>query len=427
MFIKISKGTFAVLLMEKNKNIIYAMKRDSPLVLGLMKDGFAIASDIYAFSNITNRVIFFDDNEYAIINQNDFGIYDSYGKQIKKDFMTFSWNKEENLGNYEHYMIKEIIEEPVAIERLINSLNNEQHDTVEKISSLIKIRKVLFVACGTAYHASLLGTSFLRFAGINADAVIASEYQNYMADKNTCVIAVSQSGETMDVIKALQAARASSAVICSIVNVPHSTIERMSSLSINIKAGQEICVASTKVFTGQAAAILYLSGAKIVTLQKLLDSVIKQKDVIKKISEDLCKARDIYVLGKSEGYALAREIALKIKEISYIHAEGMMAGELKHGTIALIEPGVPVISIIFNNNEDMISSTKETEARGADIFAITNKPYPGKWNFVIDSEDKKLFFIAAGTVGQLIAYYTAKALGRPIDKPRNLAKSVTVK
>jgi len=238
----------------------------------------------------------------------------------------------------------------------------------------------------------------------------------------------------MDVIDALKYAQEQKARIVSLVNVPFSTIQRMSDLSLNILAGQEVCVASTKAFVNQTTLLLKIAqtfGFKV-NLTNLADKIkdlLENKEEIKKLAEEISSSKDAYIIGRGLTYPVARETALKIKEISYIHAEGMMGGELKHGTIALIEKGTPVISLVNNNDPDIISNTKEVEARGAKIIMITNNQEIGKEKnsiYIKTGNDGK-FGILAAVAGQLIAYYAADKLGRPIDKPRNLAKSVTVK
>jgi glucosamine--fructose-6-phosphate aminotransferase (isomerizing) len=436
-FFKEAKGTFAVLIMIKGKEEIYALKRDSPLVLGICKDMNIMASDIYAFSDLTNKAVFFDNDEYAIITKSSYKFFNKNGKLIKKAVKKFVWSQEEGeKKEYKHYMLKEIMEEPVVVQRMLFSLENEQKENFDKLIKLVKqSKKVIFASCGTSYHASLLGAYYLHSVGVETQTLIASEFKYYAnVDDKTLVIAISQSGETMDVIDALKYAKKNKAKVVSIVNVPFSTIQRMSELSLNIIAGQEVCVASTKAFVNQATLLLRIAqefGFKV-NLANLADKIrkiLEQKENIKIVAEELAGSKDTYIIGRGLTYPVAREIALKIKEISYIHAEGMMGGELKHGTIALIEQGTPVISLINNCDVDILSNTREVEARGAKIIIITNNPEFGKKEntVYIETDNDGKFGILAAVIGQLIAYYAADKLGRPIDKPRNLAKSVTVK
>ena len=436
-FIKEAEGTFAILVMIKGKEEVYALKRDSPLVLGLCKDMNMLASDIYAFSDLTNKAVFFDNDEFAIIKEDGYKFFSKDGKTIEKPIKKFVWEQEESKKQeYKHYMLKEICEEADVVERMFFSLDNEQKTEFNKLINLIKeSKKIVFASCGTSYHASLLGAYYLHSAGVEAQTLIASEFKHFAnVDSNTLVIAISQSGETMDVIDALKYAKENKARIVSIVNVPFSTIQRMSELSLNILAGQEVCVASTKAFVNQATLLLKIAqefGFKV-NLTNLTDKIkdlFKNKEEIKEIAEEIASSKDLYIIGRGLTYPVAREIALKIKEISYIHAEGMMGGELKHGTMALIEQGTPVISLINNKDPDIVSNTKEVEARGAKIITITNNKDIDKEKnsiYIKTGNDGK-FGILATIAGQLIAYYAADKLGRPIDKPRNLAKSVTVK
>jgi len=428
-----AKGTFAVLAIRKGGGKIYAMKRDSPLALGIADGEFILGSDIYAFSDKTNRAIFFDDDEYAVVDANGYEFFDAKGARVRKEVMEFKWaRQDEGKHEHPHYMIKEIHEQPVVAERLIRSLQADQAQKVEKLVKLMKVAgRVLFVGAGTSYFASLLGVYFLNKAGMKAQTLIASEFENFMyADKSTLVIAVSQSGETMDVVTALKFAKAKGARVAAIVNVPHSTIQRMSEISLEICAGQEICVASTKTFTNQVVTLLYLASkfgfhADFEGLPLQIEKTIASNEPkIKALAKRLKAKNDVYILGRGLSYPSAREFAHKLKEIAYVHAEGMMAGELKHGTLALIEEGTPVFSLIPDGDADMVSNTKEVEARGASVIIVSSSPNA---DFQVPTTNRGIFAILSVIIGQLLAYYVAKERGLPIDKPRNLAKSVTVK
>ncbi|MCD6126794.1 MAG: glutamine--fructose-6-phosphate transaminase (isomerizing) [Methanomicrobia archaeon] len=432
-FIKEAKGTFAVLMIKKGEDRIYAFKRDSPLVLGIGEKEFYLSSDIYGFSDKTDRAIFFNDDEFAVIDKS-YKFYDKDGNEIKKEVKRFQWGfSEEEKETYDHYMIKEIKEEGKAVRRIINSLNNEQHEKILKLNKMIKkAKKVAFVASGTSYFAALLGVYFLNRVDVESQAIIASEFRHFIrVDENTLVIAISQSGETMDVLKALKFAKEKKAKIVSIVNVPHSSIQRISDLSLEILAGQEICVAATKTFINQVSLLLYLANLNGLNVnlnnlhRRIQETIDNNESKVRQLAKTLYRERDIYVLGRGLTYPIAREIALKLKEISYIHGEGMMGGELKHGTLALIEKGTPVISLIQHEDYEMLSNTKEVEARGARVIKISNDEKINPDFYLKTSKDEK-FAIAATIIGQLLAYYIAKEKGLPIDKPRNLAKSVTV-
>ncbi len=431
-FLKEIRGAFAILILQKDGDKIYAIKKDSPLVLGIGKDRNFIASDIYAFSDKTQDAIFFEDNEFAMITPEDFIFYDKQGEELEKISIKIRWIREEKLQDYEHHMIKEIKEQPLSTRRLLDSLEISQKGKIENLVSLIrKMQKIVFVASGTSYHACLLGVYFLHKAGIDAQAIIASEFKDYAnIDEETLVIAVSQSGETMDLIDALKFARTSKPKIASIVNVPFSTVQRMSDFSLQIEAGQEICVAATKTFTNQVLLFLILAiklGCKIdlTGVPDKISSLLAQENKIKDLAKHFKNEKDIYIIGRGLSYPVAREIALKLKEISYIHAEGMMGGELKHGTLALIEKGTPVVALI-NDDSHILSNVKEAEARGARIVAIANKPGFYAEEILIPADNDAEFSVLATIVGQLLTYYIAKEKGLPIDKPRSLAKSVTV-
>lgn len=436
-FLRTFQGTFAVLVMVRGHDEIWAVKRDSPLALGAARGLTFVASDIYAFSDLTSEAAFFENDEFAVIRADGARFFDRRGRAIDKSLLKFVRQKESAPRRAcKHHMMKEILEEPAAVARLLFSLDHDQRAAFSELVRLVRrSRKIIFASCGTSYHASLLGAYFLHRVGVECQTLIASEFRHFAkVDRGTLIVAVSQSGETMDVIDALNYARACGGRVAGLVNVPYSTIQRMSDLSLNLLAGQEVCVASTKAFVSQSAFMLRLARefgfrVNLENLAGRIRGILRHREAIRTIAESFAAARDLYVIGRGLTYPVAREIALKIKETSYIHAEGMMGGELKHGTIALIEPGTPVISVINANEPDIVSNTREVEARGARAFPITNDPAlrkrPGAIAVRTDNDGK--FGILAAVAGQLLAYYAAARLGRPIDKPRNLAKSVTVK
>ncbi len=425
------EGTFAILLVVKGDDHVYALKRDSPLALGIGDGMNLLGSDIYAFNTITNKSIFFEDNEFAVIGATYHQFFDSKGNEIEKPIKEISLDQEEkSKEEYPHYMLKEILEQPKVARRLIESFDTIQKDNFDEFIKLIKEKKkIAFLSCGTSYHASLMGVSVLKTLGISARSVVASEWETFIdVDEDTFVIAISQSGETMDVVKPLKNAKKKGATIGCLVNVPYSTIQRLSDVSINILAGPEIAVASTKAFTNMNIALFQIAkllGYKI-DIDLIPDKITKTLDLrnkCKDVAKELYKKNDIYVLGKHFSYPIAREIALKFKEVDYIHAEGMMAGELKHGTLALIEENVPVISLIYDNNAEMLSSTQEVRARGAKIYEIGNK---GKVDFLVPECNMADFAVYSTLLGHLISYEVGVLKGTEIDQCRNLAKSVTV-
>jgi len=352
-------------------------------------------------------------------------IYNKEGKEIKKDIKQLKWIEFEVEKRFEHFMIKEIYEQPIVSKILIDSLETEQSYIVDKFINIIEnSKKIVFLAAGSSYHSSLIAAHLLRKLGYETYSVLASEYKEMLYNKDTVVIAVSQSGETMDVILALKEIKDKVKNILSVVNVPYSTIQRMSDLSLEIKAGPEKCVAATKTYTNQVIAFFYLAkklgmNIDINRIPKDIKDVIeKNENKIKEIAKNVKNERDIYILGRGINYYSAQEIALKLKEISYIHAEALPAGELKHGTLALIEAGTVVIALNPKWDKEIKTNVEEVLARGGKIIDIPNK------FTMIDSYPN--FTLYSVIIGQLLTYYTAKEKGLPIDKPRNLAKSVTV-
>lgn len=430
-FMKRAEGSFAAVLMDAEGREMYAFKRGSPLVLGVGDGENFLGSDIYAFSTETNRAIFFEDDEYAVIDRGGYAFKDVEGNPVEKEPREFEWNREESeKGEHEHYMRKEIGEIPRAIERLEASLETTQREKLERLAEAVEEHdRVLFTASGTSYHASLLGVFFLHRLGVDAQTLIASEFKNYeRVDEDTLVVPISQSGETKDVIDAIEFSKSRGAEIASIVNVPYSTIERESDISIRIEAGQEVCVAATKTFINQLYLLLKLAQrlGYETELSQLPGQIERLLDVnepkVEEVAKELAENDDVYIIGRGITYPVAREIALKLKEIAYIHAEGMMGGELKHGTLALIEDGTPVISLIPERNSEIKSNVKEVEARGARSIKIS--PWEGEFDLPdIDST----FAFYSTIIGFLLTYWIAEEKNLSIDKPRNLSKCVSVK
>lgn len=432
-FFKDVEGTYAVLLSLKDDNTLYAFKKDSPLVLGVCDDRNIVASDIYSFIDKTNKAIFFGDKEYAIVCSDKFQFYNEHGNAIEKEICEVQGEPEGSMGEYPHYMIKEINEQPRMVARLLTSLATEQQKTVATVAEHIaNAKRIVFVACGTSYHASLVGGSILSELGYDVYNVIASEFDTFhKVDKDTLVFAISQSGETMDVVTVLNSAKEKGASVVSMTNVPFSTIQRQSIASINIVAGQEVAVASTKAFTNQVVVLLEIArvlgkNIDMLRLPENMQATINANDSIARaIAKKVRNHAHLFFIGRGLLYPVALEMALKLKEISYIHAEGMMAGELKHGTIALIDPDVhtPVIPLIPNNDHKMKSSAREVESRGAYVIPVTNSK---EGVFLLPSSSPTEFALHAVIVGQLLSYYVALEKGCDVDQPRNLAKSVTV-
>lgn len=430
-----AQGNYAIVLMDRKEEQLYGLKRGSPLVFayptvedGVMEHpkGAYFASDLYAISDKCGEAYFMEDGDIIMTSGSNLALMEEgEWKQGFKNsnWKSFEWTEEEPvLGDDNRYwMEKEIKEIPEALERLEQSMVNEQYDDWKEIVARINdADQVIFTASGTSYHATLLGVYYLKQAGIDAQTIIASEFENYeRITDDTVVIAVSQSGETRDVLDAISVARDKDAEVLSLVNVPHSTIQRESDLSLEVKAQQEICVAATKTFANQVYALMMLAGEEPGQdlAEKLADSIEEISFVALEDAHEFQDQghEDIYIIGNASTYPVAREIALKIKEISYVHAEGMMAGELKHGTLALIEEGTPVIAL-DDGTGSITTNIEEVEARGARTKTLVN-----------DEGDEAEFIFSSTIYGFFLALHWAHLKGLPVDRPRNLAKSVTVK
>ena len=431
-FIQVAKGTYGVVFFKKNEDILYAFKKDSPLCLGIAPGKLILASDIHAFSNITHKVVFFEDYDAAIITPDKFEFFNKEGPIDKEVVELELVETETTKKDFDHYMLKEIYEQPEASQRLIDSLKSTQKERANEIADMVrKSKRILFLACGTSYHAGLIGSYLLNRLGYESHAVIASEFEQFsLVDSSTLVIVVSQSGETMDVISVLKSIKKQNPKLVAIVNTPLSTLHRMSHNYLEMLAGKEVCVAATKSFTNSVICLYEIArilgnGINLEQIPgKIKQTIEDNEDFVKEISKKLKEKNDIFILGHKVTYPIAREVALKLKEISYVHAEGMMAGELKHGTIALVEPGVPVFGLVHESNKErMESSLQEVEARGADVYyvGVDSK------QFAIPKSSEEEFSLLSTVIGQLLSYYIALYRKLPIDKPRNLAKSVTVK
>jgi len=356
----------------------------------------------------------------------DVKFFNREGIEIKKEIVKLKWVDFDIKKDFEHFMIKEIHEQPLVSKILIDSLRTEQREIVNRfLDEIERANKIVFIAAGSSYHSSLIGSRLLRELGYEAYSVLASEYRDIKYDKNTLIIAISQSGETMDVILALKDLKERVRKVLSIVNVPYSTIQRMSESSLEIKAGPEKCVAATKTYTNQVITLLYLAnklGMKmnIEEIPNEIEKVIKiNEEKIKEIAKGLKEERDVFIIGRGINYFSSLEIALKLKEIAYIHAEALAGGELKHGTLALIENGTKVLALNPSWDTDIKTNIEEVVSRGGIVYEIPRDFYA--------KESYPNFSLYSVIIGQLLTYYIAKEKGLPIDYPRNLAKSVTVK
>ena len=459
LFEKKVRGAYALgIINDDDFNTLYAIKKASPLIVGIGKNEKFIASDVPAILKYTNKYTTLNDGDMAIIKTNSINYYDINGKRIDKEIKTF----EKELGDsdkhgYEHFMLKEIHEQPEVIKNTISPfLEDGIHSLLDKMPDFSKYNKIIIVACGSAMHAGLIGKNEIEeLANIPVEVEIASEfrYKKLFIDENSLVIAISQSGETADTLAAVKIAKEMKATTLGIINRVDSTIARNTDYVFYTKAGIEKAVATTKAYSAQIA-ILSLIALNIAIRNKLIndietnniiesiktlptkiESLLTEEKIkeIKNIANKLYQKEDMYFIGRNVDYALCMEGALKLKEISYIHSEAYAAGELKHGTISLIEEGTPVISVITDEKiaEKTVSNIKEVKSRGANTILVTNEENNNNYdcidNKVIIPTTHKLFEpILAVIPLQALAYEVAKLRGCDIDQPKNLAKSVTV-
>ena len=455
------RGAYALgVVCADNANELVAVRKDSPLVVGLGEDENMIASDIPAILKYTRNVYFLENGEFVHILGDKVTVLNENKEVVQKEVSEITWDVEAaSKGGFDSFMAKEIYEQPKGVEdTLLRRLDENGRIKLDDIKitkeDLDKINKVYIVACGTAYHAGLVGKYAIeKFAKIPVIADIASEfrYSDPFVDENTLIIIVSQSGETADTLAALRDAKAKGARVLSITNVVGSSIARESDDIFYTWAGPEIAVASTKAYTTQLTAFymiaLNLAMTKgsiteeeyfdgIEQLRKIpaqVEKVLECNELVGQIAEEIKEANDIFYLGRGVDYSLAMEGALKIKEISYVHAEAFAAGELKHGSIALIDKGTPVVAIATQNQlfEKMVSNMQEVRARGARVIAITQEgntevEKSADRVIYIPKVDDMFASITAVVPMQLLAYHASNIRGLDVDKPRNLAKSVTV-
>ena len=437
-------------------NKLIVAKKDSPLVIGTSKDANYIASDIPAILSYTKDFYVLKDNEIAEIYTDKIHFYNLNLESITKKLETISWDASAIEKNgYEDFMLKEIHEQPKSIRETIGFKLNKENVELENIhftkEFLQSINKIYIVACGTAMHAGLAAKPTIEnFCKIPVEVDVASEfrYRNPLIDNKTLAIFISQSGETADTISALKLAKEKGATTLALSNVIGSSITREADIYIYTHAGPEIAVASTKAYTAQVVLlnIIAIYMAEILEstdkelLQELkkdlldlpnkLNTILNDETTVVQIAKDIFKNDDVFFLGRGIDYTVALEGSLKLKEISYIHSESYPAGELKHGPIALIDDGFPVISIITNETlaEKTISNIQEVISRGAKTIVLTNQDINKNFDYIINlpKTNKYLSPILSVIPLQLLSYYVAKERGLDVDKPRNLAKSVTV-
>jgi len=435
------EGSYALgVICSVTPDKIYSARKDSPLVLGMTPSGGLIASDIPAILGHTRDIFIAEDGEIACIGTDEISFYNSLGLLIDKDSITVDWEAgAAEKGGYEHFMLKEIHEEPEAVRKTL--ANKELNELV-----ITRPERIYIIACGTAYHAGVVGKYIIEeTAGIPVEVDLASEfrYKNPIIGANSLAVIISQSGETIDTLFAMRKAKELGARVLALVNVVGSSIAREADDVFYTRAGPEIAVASTKAYSTQLAAIFMLAGrlsggmiseSDLNKIPGMLESILEHKDAVQRYASELYGGKSIFFIGRGLDYALSMEGSLKLKEISYIHSEAYAGGELKHGTIALIEEGTPVICSMTQPHifSKMASNLMEVKARGARVLVITTEKLASKAReitdmvLIIPDVLPVLAPITAVTPMQLFAYYCSVLKGCDVDKPRNLAKSVTV-
>ena len=453
-------GSFALCIMfDDQPGKIFAIRNVSPMVAASFDGGSIIASDLTAVINFSKKYFVVPEYHILTLAEDGIAVQDLKGREVEPEILEVSWDiTSAQKGGFPHYMLKEINEQPEAIERTVaprlqDGLPFLADDGIDD-DILKNLENIVVVACGTAMHAGMVGKSLIESKlRIPVNVEIASEfrYKDPIIDERTLTIVVSQSGETIDTLEALKIAKKKGSKVLSIVNVKGSTIARESDYVLYTHAGPEIAVASTKAYTVQIAAMYILAAriglvkgiiteetarefmAKLSNVGEIMQKTIENSDSIREIANHIKTAPDVFYIGRGIDYTLSLEASLKLKEISYIHCEAYAAGELKHGTIALISEQVPVIAIATEESvyAKVISNVREVKSRGAYVILISQE---GKVEntevcdkqIYIPKTDSVFGVFATAVILQLIAYYTSDAKGLDVDKPRNLAKSVTV-
>lgn len=456
--IDVIEGSYALCVVSSlAPNRVDIAKKDSPLVIGKIEDGSVAASDVPALLDYTKNVYFLDDGDTAILLEDDIKFFDKDNNPIKKEMVKIPYDNEQaQKGGYDSFMMKEIYEQPYAIsETLRGRIENREKVMLEELEPLkdqfSKFNKAYFVACGTAHHSCLTGANiFEKFTKIPVLIPVASEfrYNDPIIDDKTLVVFVSQSGETADTMAALRLAKEKGATTIGVVNVLGSSLSRNADYTIYTTAGPEIAVASTKAYTTQLVVLqlmaVYIAQSlgyenseykKIIDglykMPQMIEDILKDVDIFEKYASFMKDKHDCIYIGRGLDYGTVMEGALKIKEVSYIHADAYYAGELKHGPIALVEDGSIVVAVATSpiTAAKTISNIQETVARGAKVILFTTEskdPHDIENVYYLPEIDPVLQTILTAVPLQLMAYFTAVAKGCDVDKPRNLAKSVTV-
>jgi len=448
--LELVEGAYGLAVIHKNENKIIAAKKSSPLIIGIGENEMFVSSDLTAILDHTKKVIFLEDNEIAVLTKNNYEIKKLNGEKIDKETHEIKYTTEEiEKTGFKHFMLKEIFEQPKAIE---NTLRGRLKENKIKLSIKIphNISKIILIACGTSWHAALIGKYLIeKIAKIPVEVDYASEfrYRDPLINEQNLVVFISQSGETADTLAALELAKSKAAHTLGIVNVVGSAIARKVDSGIYLHAGPEIGVASTKSFSCQITAlillVLYLKQNRtdldkdflidLLMIPEKIKEILDQSEKIKKIAEKYKDAKNFLYLGRGINYPVALEGALKLKEISYIHAEGYPAAEMKHGPIALIDDKMPILFIATKDSsyEKILSNIEEVKARGGRIITITDQNDENLQSLsdhiiTVPKTTEELSPLLNNISLQLLAYYIADFKEINPDQPRNLAKSVTV-
>ena len=452
--IKSMEGAFGIAVIHKNENKIVVAKKGSPLIIGIGKNEMFISSDAAGIIEHTKRVVYLNDDEIAVIQKGGYSIKDFSGNNVDKKVYDIKWEIEQiEKAGFKHFMLKEIFEQPETIR---NVLRGRIKDNKIKLTlDFNSLSKIIIVACGTSWHSGLIGKYIIeKLAVIPVEVDYASEfrYRNPIVGMNDVVIAISQSGETADTLAALKQAKRKGANTMGIINVVGSTISREVSSGIYLHAGPEIGVASTKAFTSQIIALLLFSlfirqekgidenlGEinellnEIISLPEKIKQILEKSDEVRKVAEVFKDSKNFLYLGRGINFPVALEGALKLKEISYIHAEGYPAAEMKHGPIALIDENMPVVFLATKDGiyEKVLSNMEEVRARGGRIIVIATEDDEritriAEKVFIVPKTHPLLSPVINVIPLQLLAYHIADLKGIDVDRPRNLAKSVTV-
>ena len=441
------RGSYAFVALHANERKLVACRYKSPLILGVGDGEFFLASDVPAILEYTNRVVYLQDGDIAILADNGFKILNS-GVEVEREIELVPWTIEDaEKGGYEHFMIKEIHETPRVIEDTL--LEYVSDEIGLDVSFAAGMSEILIIACGTSYHAGLIGKFVIEeLTGIPVRVEYASEFNYHsILFGRSLVVGITQSGETADTLEAMKKAKKFGARVVTITNVLGSTATRIADHTLYIRAGPEICVAATKSFIAQLI-VLYVIALKLANIPRhkvnelILElksipervrRILDTKDEIEKIAKRLATFENMMYIGRGIGYPIALEGALKMKEISYIHAEGYPAGELKHGPFALLGENTPVVASVVEDltYEVMLNNIKEVKARDSIVVAVANEDDKEiekyvDWVVRVPRTNPMFSPITQSVALQILAYYTAKERGCEIDKPRHLAKSVTV-